>query len=175
MNFTFHVPHPIMNSSKWLQSILSYFAGKNFFFLCQTMLNDSLAMRQHFNQFHYFTQYIEVWLLSKEIEEELVQLLIGGVCLKFVFVILLNLSRKSFNLLFGWITLICSTLAVWLTFSRISERHHQAEGPYVLVQGITSWYFKRHLFKKFQKKENRGGNKQNRRCPRNCCRFVCLT
>ncbi|CAH3144660.1 unnamed protein product [Porites evermanni] len=68
MNFTFHVPHPIMNSSKWLQSILSYFAGKNFFFLCQTMLNDSLAMRQHFNQFHYFTQYIEVWLLSHSLE-----------------------------------------------------------------------------------------------------------
>ena len=30
-----------------------------------------------------------------------------NICLKFVFVILLNLSRKSFSLLFGWITLIC--------------------------------------------------------------------
>ena len=46
---------------------------------------------------------------------------------------------------------IGSTLAVWLTFSRISERHHQAEGPYVLVQDITSCYFKRHLSKTFRK------------------------
>ena len=35
--------------------------------------------------------------------------------------------------------------------SRISERHHQAEGPYVLVQDITSGYFKRHLSQKFGK------------------------
>lgn len=107
MNFTLLVLHPIMDSSKCLQSIFSHLTGKNFFVLCETMFNDSLALRQHFIQFHYFTQDIEVWLLSKDSEEEFVQPLIGGVCLKFVFVILLNLSRKSFKLLFGWITLIC--------------------------------------------------------------------
>ncbi|KAK2562546.1 hypothetical protein P5673_014224 [Acropora cervicornis] len=63
--------------------------------------------------FYSFCQQddIVVWLFSKDLEEEFVQPLTSGVCLKFFFVILLNFSEKNIKLSFGSITLICLELA----------------------------------------------------------------
>lgn len=107
MSWILNLLQPIMGSSNCPQSIFPFYRKE---FLCslrnhvQWQLGHSTALQPISL---LFTQDIEVRLLSKDIEEEFVQPLIGGVCLKFVFVILVDLSRKSFNLLFGWITLIC--------------------------------------------------------------------
>ena len=136
MNFTFHVLQPIMDSSNCPQSIFPFYRKE---FLCslrnhvQWQLGHSTALQPisllytghwsvAFEQGHWgrIRPASDSWCMP--------QIRLCDTC-GFESKELQSVVWLDHTHLPG----IGSTLAVWLTFSRICERHHQAEGPYVLV------------------------------------------